>query len=152
MFQVCSVFIVLCQLIFSYNSMIDCRSELQFFFSLGVVFFVGVYRCLMLFEECNTPALRLTNCCTQMSQFLEWLSQKIITACKNKPYGWGRVLPTPAAISVENFINDFHFQSSLKNHSIQNCPIKGDKVTAVKRSIFLWLGEHSRQMEDLIKG
>ena len=87
-----------------------------------------------------------------MSQFLVWLSQKIITACKNKPYGWGRVLSTPAAMSVDNFINDFQFQASLKNHSIHNCPIKGDKVTAVKRSIFLWLGEQSKQMEDLIKG
>ena len=40
MFQVCSVFIVLCQLIFSYASMIDCRNESKFFFSVGVVFFV----------------------------------------------------------------------------------------------------------------
>ncbi len=74
-----------------------------------------------------------------MSQFLEWLSQKIITACKNKPYGWGRVLPTPADISVDNVITDFHFQASLKNHSIHNCPIKEDKVTAVRRSIFYGL-------------
>ena len=61
MFQICSVFILLCQLIFSYTSMIDCRNELHFFFSVGVVFFVGVYGCLKLFEECNTPVLRLAN-------------------------------------------------------------------------------------------
>ena len=64
MFQICSVFILLCQLIFSYTSMIDCRNELHFFFTVGVVFFVGVYRCLKLFEECNTPVLRVANCCT----------------------------------------------------------------------------------------
>ena len=64
MFQICSVFILLCQLIFSHTSMIDCRNESKFFFSVGVVFFVGVYRCLKLFEECDRAFLRLANCCT----------------------------------------------------------------------------------------
>ncbi len=63
MFRICSVFIVLCQLIFSYTSMMDCRNELHFFFSVDVVIFVRVYRCLKLFEECNRMSTYRANCC-----------------------------------------------------------------------------------------
>ena len=64
MFHICLVFIVLCQLILPYTSMKDRRNESKFFFSVGVVFFVRVNRCLEVYEECNTPVLSLANCCT----------------------------------------------------------------------------------------
>ena len=67
MIRICSVFIVLCQLIFSYTPMIDCRNESKFFFSVGVVFFVGVDRCLKLFEESKRPLLSVANCCANIS-------------------------------------------------------------------------------------
>ena len=86
-----------------------------------------------------------------MSQFLEWISTKIFSSMKNKPYGWGRVLLTPAAIDVDKFIIDFHFDCNLNNHSIVNSLPKGGKVTTVRRNIFVWLGEHVREMEELLK-
>ncbi len=64
MFRICWVFIVLCQLICSYTSMIDCRNESKFFLSVGVVFVVWVDRCLNVVEQYYEGILHFANCYT----------------------------------------------------------------------------------------